>query len=940
MSTVKPPSSSWSPVDMLLMIVAILACTTASQPCPAKCTCQDNVVDCSGRGLIDLPSSLPAGTRRLDLKGNLIAQLPPDAFGGLPALRELSLAKNRLTAIPTFTASNSLLEKLSLSGNNITVVSGEAIAALWRLNTLQLSGNKIMAIDDASFNNLTQLKQLRLSRNAISVWKTTSSNPLEKLETLDLSGNRLTTLKGLMFTGLLKLKVLNLKKNKIRDVQHGAFYFGHNAAHYEHTLEELYLQFNQVKKIDAGGVFGLERAKKINFSHNKIETIGEATFKDFSALNELDLSANRLTSIPRNTFADLRQLTYLSIANNVVENIVEDSFNGLIKLQTLDLSHNRISWGIHVTSAFFQGAQSLVTLDLAYNSIAFIHRQCFTGLSQLETLNLAENNISAIKEGAFSDLVVLKNMYLYSSHFRCDCYLKWFPVWIADKGLSDHVGGVCRTGLASGTNISDVEQEDFSCDNNPVIKQHPQSINAILDKPVVLSCSAQSASSDILEFTWTKGENAVVADDRIQITSESGSSHLLIARLENRDEGNYSCIVKNIHGADVSKPARLTANIKPVFVDMPVDAVVEHSGTFDLECSADGLPTPVIKYATPQTGRDRRPNIRDGKAVLENVTKKDEGTYTCFATNRVGTIAVNFTLIVLPERRSREFVMDVPPGKSVIMKCSDEHSGRKKWLKDGKLVVSSSQRRLTEQSGWLVFESVQSTDSGKYECKIRTDTEVIVETIQLTVEPSKITGDSDDMFYVWIGVSLVCGVLFATALWIIIFISLRWRGQERRRVRRMSRKEDPEKGSAALTQVKPVMPTVMERPNGSVTVSDPDGGSSGSGRLPIRVYVSSDNKANGVTQPKANGVKRESPAVSRELSLSGTSASRVTNTNGMNGTNGTRPNGSLTAVVNGKGKSDNAIPMVIVGPDGSFRAVPSKKSGPSVAPNDSGSELD
>ena len=194
----------------------------------------------------------------------------------------------------------------------------------------------------------------------------------------------------------------------------------------------------------------------------------------------------------------------------------------------------------------------------------------------------------------------------------------------------------------------------------------------------------------------------------------------------------------------------------------------------------------------------------------------------------------------------------------------------------------------------------------------------------------------DGALTLWIALSLVCGVVFATALWTILFVAVRWR--RKRQSRRLARQRKAEQGKAAVTTQR------SRAVNGTFAVRAPtpdaDGGSSGSGRLPVRVYVT-------------NGVI---PTV-EPSSSSGT----TTTVSNVRPTNGHAAASNQTSVLplpplppppavppapsqNGKGdgvlgKSEGGIiPMVVIGADGTFRAVPVKKK--RAASLDSDSDVD
>ena len=65
------------------------------------------------------------------------------------------------------------------------------------------------------------------------------------------------------------------------------------------------------------------------------------------------------------------------------------------------------------------------------------------------------------------------------------------------------------------------------------------------------------------------------------------------------------------------------------------------------KCAAKGYPTPVIKWQKDGKKIPGNSNMsKEGTLVMSSVTKKDQGMYTCIATNWAGhNIAVAYLMI-------------------------------------------------------------------------------------------------------------------------------------------------------------------------------------------------------------------------------------------------------------------------------------------------------
>jgi len=56
-------------------------------PCPSKCSCNNDLVDCGKAGLTEIPSDIPPNTQHLYLENNFITEIPDGVFSSLARLQ-------------------------------------------------------------------------------------------------------------------------------------------------------------------------------------------------------------------------------------------------------------------------------------------------------------------------------------------------------------------------------------------------------------------------------------------------------------------------------------------------------------------------------------------------------------------------------------------------------------------------------------------------------------------------------------------------------------------------------------------------------------------------------------------------------------------------------------------------------------------------------------
>lgn len=345
--------------------------------CPSDCSCEGTLVDCSARGLKQIPKDIPKYTTELLLNDNEIGVIKSDGlFGRLLNLQKLDLRRNRLTGIEENAFEGaSLLTELLLSENKIKNVHNKMFVGLTNLKTLALYDNQISCVMPGSFDFLTSLLSLNLLSNPFIcnchvAWFS------EWVQKRGLSG------------GSPRCHA----PPRVRDVPI------HELRHHE---------FKCTSDSDQGCLGN-------DYCPAKCTCTGTV----------VRCSRVRLQEIPRGIPPETSEL-YLDV--NEIQMIHADRLSHLKSLTKLDLSNNQIS----VLSNFsFVNLTKLSSLIISYNKLQCIQRDALAGLESLRVISLHGNDISVIPEGAFKDLKSITHLALGANPFLCDCSLRWLAEWV------------------------------------------------------------------------------------------------------------------------------------------------------------------------------------------------------------------------------------------------------------------------------------------------------------------------------------------------------------------------------------------------------------------------------------------------------------------------------------------------------------------------------
>ncbi|CAN9503178.1 unnamed protein product [Ophioblennius macclurei] len=273
--------------------------------------------------------------QELEISGNpWLEHLFLGTFSNQTNLATLILNYNRLkTVLPGMFDSLKQLEILQMKSNIISNLPQFLFLNLSKLRVLDLSQNKLEEIERHTFSGLTTLKMLKLNNNLLSNLQSDTFYNISQLTELHLEGNRLTQLADNIFSVLKSLQVLNLRGNLLTRFSDEVF--GSEPS----DLKELNLKGNRL--IELSSLSSLTSLTDLILSSNRLFNLTENLFKNVTALENLDLSENQLTSLPRNLFRNLFHIKALHLHINNLSTVDAKLFEDQMLIEQLYLSDNQ-----------------------------------------------------------------------------------------------------------------------------------------------------------------------------------------------------------------------------------------------------------------------------------------------------------------------------------------------------------------------------------------------------------------------------------------------------------------------------------------------------------------------------------------------------------------------------------------------------------------------
>ncbi|XP_052391802.1 palladin isoform X2 [Carassius gibelio] len=223
-------------------------------------------------------------------------------------------------------------------------------------------------------------------------------------------------------------------------------------------------------------------------------------------------------------------------------------------------------------------------------------------------------------------------------------------------------------------------------------------------------------------------------------SQRSTPGHIRRPRSRSRDSGDENENIQERH-------------FRPHFLQAPGDLIVQEGKLCRMDCKVSGLPTPDLIWQL--NGQTIRPDsshkmlVRENgvhSLVIEPVTSRDAGVYTCIASNRAGQNSFNLELIVAAKEMHKApcFIeklqnTSVAEGHPVRLECrvSGVPFPQIFWKKENESFTHNTDRISIHQDNFgylcMIIQPALKEDAGWYTVSAKNEAGIISSTARLDV---------------------------------------------------------------------------------------------------------------------------------------------------------------------------------------------------------------
>uniref|UniRef100_A0A8C2WDC6 Contactin 1 n=1 Tax=Cyclopterus lumpus TaxID=8103 RepID=A0A8C2WDC6_CYCLU len=215
------------------------------------------------------------------------------------------------------------------------------------------------------------------------------------------------------------------------------------------------------------------------------------------------------------------------------------------------------------------------------------------------------------------------------------------------------------------------------------------------------------------------------------------------------DSGMYQCIAENHHGVIYATAELRVYACAPTFEHNPVKRVMAaKNGRVVIECRPKAAPKPSFSWSKDTELLHNHTRVfiwEDGSLEIRNVTRADEGRYTCFAENDRGKANSTGSLLVTESTKITlaPSNADVKVGENTRMQCAASHDASLDitfvWSLDGRVIDLHKESHHYERTlngssnGELLIKNLQLKHAGRYTCTAQTPIDNVTAAAHLVV---------------------------------------------------------------------------------------------------------------------------------------------------------------------------------------------------------------
>lgn len=221
------------------------------------------------------------------------------------------------------------------------------------------------------------------------------------------------------------------------------------------------------------------------------------------------------------------------------------------------------------------------------------------------------------------------------------------------------------------------------------------------------------------------------------------SKSIVIEKLTKKDTGNYGCNATNSLGYVYKDVYVNVLALAPEITEPPQNEATVNNQKVTMICRVFGVPKPEVKWVRNQrelTG-GRYVIQENGDLLINDIQFGDAGEYTCYASNKFGTVEASGSLQVKESTRITDAPEDyeVAAGTQATFRCNAVADQSLEltisWLNNGQLIDFEAEPRFVRSSDYsLTITKTAELDSGTYTCIAKTELDEAKAQAQLTVQ--------------------------------------------------------------------------------------------------------------------------------------------------------------------------------------------------------------
>ncbi|XP_024133339.1 neural cell adhesion molecule 1b isoform X6 [Oryzias melastigma] len=247
-------------------------------------------------------------------------------------------------------------------------------------------------------------------------------------------------------------------------------------------------------------------------------------------------------------------------------------------------------------------------------------------------------------------------------------------------------------------------------------------------------CDVVSSPSPTVLWKYKGTKIQMEKDVRFKVLS---NNHLQIHGIKKTDEGSYTCEARLMARGEIDlRIIKVIVNVRPTvrILQSELNATADVGQPAKMTCAVDGYPEPMVTWTRNgvdlETGEKYSFNEDGSEITIMDVTKLDEGEYTCIAKNKAGkddkelslrvfvkpkiTYIVNQTSSEMEEQVTLTCEASGDPTPTISWSSGDHVFTEGEQSPDGNVVVRSDARVSS-----LTLKYVKYTDAGQYLCTAR-----------------------------------------------------------------------------------------------------------------------------------------------------------------------------------------------------------------------------